>query len=254
MSALGGKRIVVTRAPHQADEIVARLQAVGAVVLRYPCIGIVPVEQNSPLSQAITGEFEWVVITSTNTVRALSAAGMQPSRMRVRWAAVGPGTAEALRTQFEVRAECVPAIYRADALAETIPLAPGDRVFLPQSEAADNSLALRLTERGATVTRVVAYRTTIGHGGVDLPGLLRDRMVDAITLTSGTTILNLLKRIGESSDSIALLTGIPLACVGAETAAIVRQLGLKPTIVPPDHTIASLVSSLASYFEAKHVR
>ena len=53
MSTLVGKRVVITRAPHQADELAALLRERGAEALLYPCIDIAPPEDSAALDAAL---------------------------------------------------------------------------------------------------------------------------------------------------------------------------------------------------------
>jgi uroporphyrinogen-III synthase len=48
MSTLVGKRIVNTRAVHQAEALNTLLRARGALPLDYPCIAIVPSQDSAP--------------------------------------------------------------------------------------------------------------------------------------------------------------------------------------------------------------
>ncbi len=75
-SALAGKRIVVTRAANQADELDDLLRSRGAEPLPYPCIAIAPPTDTGPLDAAlrdlVAGEFTWLVLTSRNAVVVLA--------------------------------------------------------------------------------------------------------------------------------------------------------------------------------------
>ena len=257
MTALDAKRIVVTRAARQSAELADALRSAGAMPLRYPCLATAPPADMAPLDAALrsaeAGHFHWLLVTSANTVDALMSRGFDGSRVRCRYAAVGPATARALEVQLRVRATVVPANYRASSLADVLPLVPGERILLPQSDAADDSLADRLRRRGAAVTGVVAYRTIVGQGGVNLPELLRDGGVDMITVTSGSALRNLLARLRNEGGDEALVTRAPLACIGSETVSVVRACGLSPAVAPYQHTIPAMVAAIQSYFEARHV-
>jgi len=69
---LFGKRIVVTRSRAQASDLVAALEALGADVLVFPTIKIIPPVSYAPLDRAIEniGGYRWIVFTSVNGVEA----------------------------------------------------------------------------------------------------------------------------------------------------------------------------------------
>lgn len=67
---LSGKRIVITRARHQAGELICELEKLGACSIKIPTIEIVPPENIQPLKTAINtiNGYDWVVFTSVNGV------------------------------------------------------------------------------------------------------------------------------------------------------------------------------------------
>lgn len=252
---LAGKRIVVTRAPHQADALGALLRERGAEPLLYPCIDIAPPEDTAPLDVALrdttAGGFDWVVFTSANTVRmvaarlaALGISGIGNGQI----AAIGPRTAAAIQEQLGVEVALMPDEYVAEALAEALTLAPGARVLLPQSAIARPVLRDALKKAGAEVVDVVVYRTVLGSGGVDMPALLARGAVDAVTFTSSSTVRHFIKRLHAEGGTIDAMTGVCVACIGPVTARTAEEAGLPAAVVPNDYTIAGLVDALAFYF------
>ena len=257
MKALAGKRIVITRAAHQAGELEQLLQERDAIPLLYPCIDIQPPQDAAPLRNAlqalVDGKFDWLILTSTNTIRALKqrfdVMGIQaPVNLRV--AAVGSATAQSAEEQLGLKVSAVPEKYRAEDLARTLQLAKNTRVLLPQSEIAEPTLATALSNMGASVTTVVAYESVIGSGGVDLPRLLKRGEVDAITFTSGSTVTNLLQRLAIEGGNRDLLEQVCLACIGDRTAEVTRQNHLPVTVIAAQQTLEELVSALEHYYAA----
>jgi len=257
-STLHGKRIVVTRAAHQAGELDALLRDRGATPVAYPCIAIAAPEDAGPLDatlrDAARGEYDWLVLTSQNTVailaERLAALGLSGAHLRgLAVAAVGPATAEAASQLLGLDAALAPDEHVAEALAAELVerLPAGQRVLLPQAEIARPVLAEQLAA-GLQVTPVVAYRTVAGRGGVDLADLLARHEVDAITLTSSSTARYLVERLEREGGRRADLAGGCLACIGPETAATVRRLGLQVGVMAKEYTLAGLVAALEAYF------
>ncbi len=254
---LAGRRVVVTRAPHQAAEFAALLEAHGAEPVLYPCIDIAPPEDASPLDdglrRAAAGEFDWLVLTSRNTVLALSrlldALGMSPGALSgLSIAAVGPSTAEQSADLLGLTPAVVHGEYVAEALADALSDRPGARVFLPQSSLARPVLAGALRGAGMDVTAVDAYITVIGSGGADLPALLRAGGVDAVTFTSSSTVENFLTRLEAEGAALSGLDGVAVACIGPITAKTARNCGLTVDAVPEDYTLDGLVAALAAFW------
>jgi uroporphyrinogen-III synthase len=252
-----GKRIVVTRAPDQAAALSDLLRSRGAEPLLYPCIAIAPPLDTAPLDTALHAAaaeaFDWLVVTSTNTVLAvaqrLAALGLRlaPDR-RLAVAAVGPATEAAVQRQLGLSVQAMPDTYVAAALVQALQPVVQKRILLPQADLAAPRLAQALTAAGADVTAVTAYRTVPGHGGVDLPALLATAQVDAITFTSPSTVHNCLRRLADEGGDPAHLTRICVACLGPVTAQAAQACGLAVAVLPACHTLEGLIAGLAAYF------
>lgn len=260
--ALHGKRIVNTRALHQAGPLNDALRRRGAVPLDYPCIEIIPPEDVAPLDEGLrtlaTGGFDWLVLTSANTVAALAARlaalGLALPDARVRAAAVGPATAEAAASGLGLHGMVLPADYTAESLARALPISPGERILLPASALAQPDLATALTERGAVVQAVSAYQTVCGRGGVNVPGYLSRGQVDALTFTSPSTVKYFLERLRTAGGSADQACAIIAACIGPGTAAAAREAGFRTVIMPTEHTISGLADALHQAFSQTSYR
>lgn len=257
--ALAGKQVVNTRAAHQAADLDDLLHARGAAPVAYPCIDIAPPPDTGLLDEALRaasgGAFDWLALTSANTVlslsRRLDARGLPASALsRMQIAAVGPATARAARDLLGLETALLPDEYVAESLVEAVRGRPGVRVLLPQSDTARPALADGLAAAGMEVTAVVAYRTVTGGGGADVPALLRAGGLDAVTFTSSSTVEHFLHRLECEGGVAAHLDGVCLACIGPVAAATARERGLTVAVVPGEHTLAGLVAGLERYFSA----
>jgi len=101
---LKGKRILVTRAAHQAGKLSEGLRALGAEPVEVPVLEIQPPADRAPLDRALRAldSYDWLILTSANTVRALAdrsqALGLSLTPgPRLQVAAVGEATAAAAR-------------------------------------------------------------------------------------------------------------------------------------------------------------
>src|SRR5271156_3414288 len=119
---LAGKRILITRARHQAGRLAEALEAQGAEVLRLPTIEIIPPESYAHLDavlEVIDG-FDWLIVTSANGVAALEDrlrfTNIPPARLEhLRIAAIGPATATALG-RIGLKVSAMPEEYVAEAV------------------------------------------------------------------------------------------------------------------------------------------
>ncbi|MEO8395140.1 MAG: uroporphyrinogen-III synthase [Chloroflexota bacterium] len=246
--SLAGKRIVNTRALHQAAEFDSLLQNAGAIPLSYPCIAIVPPEDTRALDEALASNFDLLVLTSANTVlmlaERLKALGL--SLNGVKAAVVGEATEQSARALLGVEISVIPDDYSAEGLADALTVTEGMRVLLPQSMIAGDDLFSALVIRGADALRVTAYRTIRGCGGVELAPLLKRSEVDAVTFTSASAARFFAERLREEGGEIG---EIPLVSIGAQTSQSLRELGLKVSIQAEKHTLGGLIDGLTTLFK-----
>ena len=260
-SPLEGVWVVDTRSARQAHELRGLLEDRLACPVSYPCIDIAPVLDPAPLDAALhraaSGEYDWVVFTSSNAVEAvetrLRATGVAPARLgAARLAVVGPGTAGAVAERFGLAVDLCPREYTSEALAVELLAAGATRVLVPQAEKARDTLARILGESaGVQVEPVTAYRTVMGSGGADLPGLLRGGRIDAVVFASPSALDNMALRLEREGGDWADLQKVCVACIGPVTAAAAERRGLVAGVVPEEHTIEALVESLEHYFRQR---
>lgn len=252
---LTGKRVVNTRAAHQAAEFSALLRQHGAIPVGYPCIEIAPPENIVPLDAALrelaAGRFDWLVLTSANTVlsleQRLNVLGLSLDNAAFQTVVVGPATDHAAR-HIGLDPAGLPDEYTAEALAGAIPDAGGARVLLPASAIARTALAETLSARGAEVVSVMAYRTVCGSGGEDVPLLLSRGQIDAIAFTSSSTVTFFIERLQRENGALDNVLSLCAACIGGPTAQTAREHGFTRVVVPPRQTTGDLIGALETCF------
>ncbi len=239
--ALTGKRVAVTRAREQSEELAAKLRALDAEPVLWPLIAFAPPADDAPLRAAIAriAQFDWIVFSSANGVRAFFERLDSPPAEHPRVAAVGPQTAHALEAQgWTVTA--VPAEFVGAKIAGALGDVRGRTILVIRPDIAPPDLADSLRVRGARVHEVVAYRTTVAldDGPLDLDA------VDAITLASGSAAAELARRLAGQT----IPQRVCVACIGPSTAKAARAAGLPATCIAATHTLDGLVAVLAAYY------
>ncbi len=254
---LAGKRIIITRPAEQAQGLAALLEAEGAEVVTLSAISIEPASDYSALDRAIQqiGRYHWVIFTSVNGVRAflrrMELAGCDWCVLKgVRLAAIGPATAEALRTTG-VEPDFVPAEYVAEAVAAGIGDVIGQRILLPRADIAREALAVELRRRGAEVEEIAAYRTVVRPPDRRIVEDALTPRPDVVTFTSSSTVRGFLAALGDM-DISEVLRDVVVACIGPITARTVREAGLTPQIVAEEYTMAGLTRAIVAFFRASH--
>jgi uroporphyrinogen III methyltransferase/synthase len=221
-----------------------------AVALEYPTIEIRPVEDPAPFDAALraVGRFAWIVFTSTNGVDAfwerLLASGQDSRALAgVKICAIGPSTAAALASRG-ITADWMPPEFITHSVLDGFKAfdVKGAPILLARADIAPPLLADGLRGQGAEVTEVTAYRTVpSSESRARLLAALEGRKVDIVTLTSSSTVRNLIDGVAGRLD---LLDGLTVASIGPVTSETARSLGLNVHVEATAHTIPGLVDAL----------
>ena len=237
---LGGRQFLVTRPRQSSSSLAERLRDLGAQVIEMPAIRTEPICPNRRLREALEtfgthADQEWLVFTSPAgadlffdqlmelgmDLRSLLARGA-----KVRIAAIGSGTAAALRKRGLIP-DLVPRVYSAAALGETLAetAAEGSRITVARAEKGSEELLPPLLKAGLDVDDIPLYRTLY-----ETHPLLKDRIrelleqgrIDAVTFTSASTVRGFTGAL-ECAD----YTGIRAVCIGEQTAAEAAKYGMQ---------------------------
>lgn len=248
---LFGRRIGVTRADEQADSQVDRILELGAEPVLMPTLELLPPENWQTIDAVVKRlpEFDWLVFTSANGVNALlgrlwELGGDVRWLAKARLAAIGPSTAEALRA-FQLRADVVPAIYRAEELATALrPLVQNRRVLWARADRVRDVLRAELTAAGAHLDEVVVYR----HRDLDAwPTELIERLnlghVDWIGVSSPAIARNVARLLPEPARSL-LGARIRIASISPVTSAACQAVGLPVSAEAAEHTWEGILAAI----------
>jgi uroporphyrinogen III methyltransferase/synthase len=256
--ALGGRRIVITRAPEQTTDLVQCLRGLGAEVFFLPMVRFLDPETTDDLDRAIDslGKFEWLVFSSANAVRFFlkrcRALGRWPSgAMQI--AAVGNATRAAVEAE-DLMVNVMPEEFSGVALAATLePEVVGRTILLPRSDRAGDELPGMLRAAGASVSEVIAYRTAEPEALDDASraSLLRGD-VDAITFFSPSAVHHFARLLGETGLREVSLR-VVYAAVGPVTSAAISNVGLTTAMEADEASPTSLAMALVRYFAAHPV-
>ena len=253
---LTGKRILITRAREQSTEFTSRLKELGAEVIAFPTIEIVPPLRWDRLDQAMDQlhTYDWIIFTSANGVhffwQRLKEKGYHlrvPPSLRV--CAIGPATANQLREKG-VPVHYIPKEYVAESILDGFEkmAIQGNRMLLARARIARDVLPKGLRKMGAEVEVVEVYRTVKPKGGARrLRQLLSNESVDVITFTSSSTV-NHFAELLKKENLKACLKGIAVACIGPVTTRTAKTWGIRVQIQPEAYTVPALTQAIAEYY------
>ncbi len=248
---LFGKSVLLTRPAGQDEELIRKLETLGAEVLSQPTVLIEEPADWGPVDDAIArlGSFHWLVFTSVNGVSHFLTRLRRTRDLRalggIRLAAIGPATAEALR-YYHLEPDLVPQVYRSEDLAEALrSLVSGQNVLLARADRGREVLREMLA--GSAHVEQVAVYSQKDVAAIDPE--VRDRVargeIDFVTLTS-SNIARALHRLLDGAGRSALASGqVRIVSISPVTSAAVRELGwpvaAEATTFTTDGVIAALL-------------
>lgn len=207
-------RVVVTRAPGQAEPLASRIEALGHEVVLCPLIRIDEVG-SEPVDLS---RYDWAIVTSPNGAAEL----MRRARGRAaRVAAIGPGTAAALIRRGVVP-DLVPRVSTQEGLLAELPR-PAGSVLLAAAEGARMVIVEELGADFLPLYRTTELRPEPPTG-------------DLVVLASASAA----RAFG------ALGTRIPAVSIGPQTSAAAREAGIRVVAEAERHDLGGLLDAVAS--------
>lgn len=249
---LRGRRIVVTRPAAQAAALAQMIAAQGGQALRFPLLEIGPVDDPAPLMQVVArlDEYSLAIFISPNAVEfslpQILAARPWPQTLQA--AAIGHSTAAQLAIHGVAQVVVPAGRFDSEALLELPALAAAAvgarKLLILRGNGGRELLAETLRERGAQVDAVSCYRRSPPADAVPLVSLLRNRQVDAMTISSSEGLRNLLALL--DTDASEHLRRLPLFVPHQRIAQVAAEFGLQHLVLtaPAD---AGIIESLCAY-------
>jgi len=206
-------RVIVTRASEQLEPLASRIEGLGHEVVRCPLIELEPV---GPDHLDADG-YDWVVVTSAYGARELvrRAAGTLP-----RVAAIGPGTAAALR-DGGIEPAIVARVSTQEGLIAELP-SPSGRVLFAGAERARRLLVQEL--------------------GADFVPLYRTRTLRPDPPPAGDLIVLASASAAEAAAGLGL--AFPAVSIGPETTRTARAAGIDVVAEAETHDVDGLVEAV----------
>ena len=250
---LKDKRVLVTRERSQAQPLIEKLIAKGAVPVRFPVLQFqplpVPEFENLDINM-----FDWVLFTSGNAVRyffqnfadnrwQLADKGWQDFKIAVS----GSATAAVLEG-YGILPDFVPEQFVGEQLVAGLGDLSGQNILLPRSKRGRPEIAQMLRQKGANLLEIAMYDTIPTEPNSD-DWAIFDLGFDVVTFTSPTSVQHLVDILESENRSVSRLAKKMIASIGPITSQSVKSSDLPVHVEADPHTIDGLLSAIEQYFD-----
>lgn len=247
---LSGVRVLVTRAAHQADQLMALIREAGGQPLLLPALEIAPPsnpEAIKALGRALE-TYDMAIFVSPNAVRgALKYLGRRlPPRLAL--VAVGPGTARALVDAGHESVLVPDNEFNSEAILQLPQLrnVRGKRVVIFRGDTGRGLLREALEARDAKVEYAEVYRREMPTSPTsDVRAALIQRRVDAVLVTSALALEQLVKLCED--DMRPGLMRAQLVVSSERMIKLAESLGFRAPLVASEPGDQALLDALVSW-------
>ncbi len=241
---LSGKKVIVTRPADRQAKLSHILRDRGAEVVEFPVIATVPLKNSLPSLD----DAGWIAFTSASGIEYFFDALARENRdireiADAKIAAIGPATAECLRTHG-LKIDLIPQNFNGAALARELAARArgtmrstspgfenGEKILIFRAQDGSPDLTEILRESGAIFEEIPIYRTEF------LPAPFVPHDADAVIFTSASSVRAFRAACPDFEISLA-------CCIGEATAREAERAGIKNIRIASRATIEDLADTL----------
>ncbi len=253
---LKDKTIVLTRSLEQSKESADALAKLGANVIVFPTLEIVPPTSWDQFDEIVKSniEIDYIIFTSAHAVRMFSKRCAEINTIinfnRIKVVAVGNKTSSVC-SKYGIPVHIIPDEFSASGVIQKLSgyELENKTVFIPRSAIGREELPKGLKDRGAIIRSVAAYNVTIPSGESVETGRkqIEQNKTDLFVFTSPSTFENFLQilKIDHPSEYFNKRT---VAAIGPTTKSAIDNHKVKVNIMPDEYTIDGLVEKIVEHF------
>jgi uroporphyrinogen-III synthase len=237
---LAGQRILVTRPEGQAQVMMDKIAAAGGEAIAFPVIEIEALPEQAWQLNTLA-DSDWLIFISRNAVESFKAGWRQALPDGLKLAAVGEGTAAAIR-EAGWCVDCQPeTVGGSEGLLQmpAMQQMQGQQVIIVRGNGGRELLADTLRARGASIAYMEVYRRALASH--DRQACLRAMHADKLICTSTAGLDNLCRILAEYK---AELFCKPLVVVSERIQQHARKLGFRWIEVSADASDEAVLETL----------
>lgn len=256
---LNKKTIVLTRTVEQSSESATAFTELGAKVIIFPTLEIVPPQNWNSFDEVVLDKkkIDFLIFTSAHTVAMFSQRirelGIDFSFSKTKVVAIGSKTSQICK-QHNIPVNIIPEKFSGEGVVEALAkfILKNKLVFIPRSSLGRTELPKGLSELGAIIKTAPVYDVSLPRNDVieDNLSKLRKSKPDAYVFTSPSTFENFLT-IMNIDNPVNFFKNVDVAAIGPTTKAAIESKKVRVNIMPSEYTINGLANKMIEYYKTK---
>ena len=254
---LKNKTIVVTRAVETSKESAEVFIQLGAEVITFPTLDIVPPENWGQFDEFILSKskMNFIIFTSAHAVKMFSRR-IEELKISINYTkiivvAVGNKTA-AVCEKYGIPINVIPKDFSGEGVVyELLKFKLNKKlIFIPRSAIGREELPNNLAELGAVIKSIPVYNVAVPSYECIAPyiEILRKSNPDLYVFTSPSTFENFLQ-ILKITNPARYFEKSAIAAIGPTTRSAIENRKLKVNVVPEEFTIEGLAKAIVNYYK-----
>ena len=253
---LKNKTIVLTRAIEQSKESAAIFSELGADVIVFPTLEIVPPNNWDKFDELILSsqKIDFIVFTSVHAVtmfiKRCNELNKQFDFKKTKVVAVGNKT-KSVCEENEIKVDIVPKKFSGEGVVEELSKSDlkDKLVFIPRSAIGREDLPKGLEELGAKIITAPVYNVSLPSKESVQKNIeqLNSKKTDVFIFTSPSTFENFLL-IMNINNPVSYFKNYDVAAIGPTTKSAIENSKVKVSIMPDEFTIKGLANKMIEFY------
>ena len=253
---LKNKTIVLTRTIEQSKESAAIFSELGADVIVFPTLEIVPPNNWDKFDELILSsqKIDFIVFTSAHAVtmfiKRCNELDKQIDFKKLNVVAVGNKT-KSICEENNIKVDIVPKKFSGEGVVEELSKSDlkDKLVFIPRSAIGREDLPKGLEELGAKIITVPVYNVSLPSKESVQKNIeqLNSRKPDVFIFTSPSTFENFLL-IMNINNPVSYFKNYDVAAIGPTTKSAIENSKVKVSIMPDEFTIKGLANKMIEFY------
>lgn len=256
---LKNKTVVLTRTVEQSTESAAVFSELGAKVIIFPTLEIVPPANWKNFDEMVLDKNkpDFIIFTSAHTVTMFAQRLKELKKdfdfSNTKVVAIGSKTNQICK-QNNIPVNIVPEKFSGEGVVAALSKfnLKNKIIFIPRSAIGRAELPKGLEELGAIIKTVPVYNVSLPRKSVVDESLkkLKESKPDVYVFTSPSTFENFLT-IMKIDNPANYFKGIDVAAIGPTTKSAIESRKVKVNIMPSEYTIKGLATKMIEYYRSK---